>query len=174
MMHGFSRHRPAEAIAMTLELFGQVFDFSFLRELTIAYLLALPIAIDRERSQRSAGLRTFPIVSLACCAFLLLSRDIFGGNTEALARVFYGLMTGIGFIGGGAIVKQGGTAHGTATAAGIWSTGALGAAVAFQHYGMAVALAFITFLTFWIFKPIKHVLADKNESDPGAEDCGES
>jgi putative Mg2+ transporter-C (MgtC) family protein len=102
---------------MTVELFDYALDLGFLRELAITYVLALPIAFDRERNNRSAGLRTFPIVSLASCSFLLVARDVFGDDPQALARVVYGLMTGIGFIGGGAIVKEAGTAHGTATAA---------------------------------------------------------
>jgi len=64
-------------------------------------------------------------------------------------------MTGIGFIGGGAILKNGGNVHGTATATSIWTTGALGAAVAFQHYEIAVTLAAISFLILTFAKPVK-------------------
>ncbi len=143
---------------MTVELFGYALDLGFLRELTITYALALPIAFDRERNNRSAGLRTFPIVSLASCSFLLVARDVFDDDPQAMARVVYGLMTGIGFIGGGAIVKQAGTAHGTATAASIWSTGAIGAAVAFDRFGIALAIALFTFFTLFVFKPIKQAI----------------
>jgi putative Mg2+ transporter-C (MgtC) family protein len=145
---------------MSVELYGHVISLAFLPEMLIAYVLALPIAFDRERSQRSAGLRTFPIVSLASCGFLLLAREALAGDADALARVLYGLMTGIGFIGGGAIIKQAGSTHGTATAASIWSTGAIGAAVAFNRYGIALALALFTFLTLLVFKPIKDLMHD--------------
>jgi len=145
---------------MTIELYGHVISLAFLPGLIIAYVLALPIAFDRERSQRSAGLRTFPIVSLASCGFLLLARQALGDDADALARVLYGLMTGIGFIGGGAIIKQGGSTHGTATAASIWCTGAIGAAVAFDRFGIALALALFTFLTLLVFKPIKDLMHD--------------
>jgi putative Mg2+ transporter-C (MgtC) family protein len=151
---------------MSVELFGHVFRLAFLPELIIAYVLALPIAFDRERSQRSAGLRTFPIVSLASCGFLLLARQALGDDADALARVLYGLMTGIGFIGGGAIIKQAGSTHGTATAASIWCTGAIGAAVAFDRFGIALALALFTFLTLLVFKPIKDLMHD--DSSDGA------
>jgi len=150
---------------MSIELYGHVISLAFLPELIIAYVLALPIAFDRERSQRSAGLRTFPIVSLASCGFLLLAREALGDDADALARVLYGLMTGIGFIGGGAIIKQAGTTHGTATAASIWCTGAIGAAVAFDRLGIAVALALITFLTLLVFKPIKGLIHDGPSAD---------
>jgi putative Mg2+ transporter-C (MgtC) family protein len=155
---------------MILELFGYPLDLTFLRELLIAYALALPIAFDRERSHRSAGLRTFPIVSVASCGFLLIARDLFGDDPQALARVVYGLMTGIGFIGGGAIVKQEGAAHGTATAASIWSTGAVGLAVAFDRYGIAISVALVTFLTLFLFRPIKQVMGVREVVQPGARD----
>jgi putative Mg2+ transporter-C (MgtC) family protein len=155
---------------MQVEIFGHVVSLAFLPELIAAYVLALPIAYDRERTQRSAGLRTFPIVSLASCGFLLIARDALGDDPDALARVMYGLMTGIGFIGGGAIIKQDGATHGTATAASIWSTGAIGAAVAFDRWGIAVALALFTFLTLLVFRPIKGMIHDQSpDRGPGRD-----
>ncbi|MGB8510923.1 MAG: MgtC/SapB family protein, partial [Pyrinomonadaceae bacterium] len=73
----------------------------------VAYLLALPVAWDREQNARSAGLRTFPLVAVASCGYILLARSVFGrgGDLSAEARIVQGLMTGIGFIGGGAILK---------------------------------------------------------------------
>ena len=72
-------------------------------------------------------------------------------------------MTGIGFIGGGAILKQDGGVYGTATAASIWNTGAVGAAVAFHRYEIAVVLAFISFLILSLAKPIKKTISDDVE-----------
>jgi putative Mg2+ transporter-C (MgtC) family protein len=152
---------------MNIELFGEHFNLIYLREMAMAYVLALPIAFDRERNHRSAGLRTFPIVSLASCSFLLVARDVLGDNPDALSRVFYGLITGIGFIGGGAIIKQGGMAHGTATAASVWATGAIGAAAAFDRAGIAVATAVVTCLTLVVFRPIKKMI---NEESNGTGD----
>ena len=105
-----------------------------LKLIIAAYLLALPIAWHREKNARSAGLRTFPLVAVGACAYVLVSRGILAsaaedGFHEGIARVIYGLMTGIGFIGGGAILKNGGRVSGTATAASIWNTGAVGLAV---------------------------------------------
>ena len=155
---------------MSLELFGHDLDLSFLREMLIAYVLALPSAFDRERTNRSAGLRTFPIVSLASCSYLLVACDTFGDDPQSVARVLYGLMTGIGFIGGGAIIKQGGAAHGTATAASIWGTGAIGASVAFHYYGIALAISVMTFLTLVVFRPIKTILRDGHKPRPKVRD----
>jgi len=116
-----------------------------LMELSIAFVLAIPIGWDREKETRSMGLRTFPLVAIASCGYMLVGQSVVGDDPEALSRVLYGLMTGIGFIGGGAILKENGSVHGTATAASIWNTGAVGAAVAFQRYEVAVALAVVNF-----------------------------
>jgi len=115
-------------------------------QLGIAYLLALPIAIDREKSGRSAGLRTFPLVAVSACGYMLVGISVLS-TTDAEARVLQGLITGIGFIGGGAILKSGGNVSGTATAASIWNTGLIGVAVAFHRYEIAILLALINVLT---------------------------
>lgn len=124
-------------------------------ELAIAYGLALPIGWDRESATRNAGLRTFPLVAVASCGYMLLGSALVGDNPEALGRVLYGLMTGIGFIGGGAILKDKAGVTGTATAASIWTTGAIGGCVAFHYFEIAVALSVITFLTLRFVRPLK-------------------
>jgi putative Mg2+ transporter-C (MgtC) family protein len=150
---------------MAIDFLGESFDLGFLGQLLVAYLLALPIAFDRERAMRSAGLRTFPIVSVASCAFLLVAQGAFDAAPEPMARVLYGLMTGIGFIGGGAIVKEQGIAHGTATAASIWSTAAIGASVAFHRYDIAVAMVILVWLTLLVFAPVKGVVRPSSRHD---------
>jgi putative Mg2+ transporter-C (MgtC) family protein len=115
--------------------------------LIIAYVLALPIGWDREKSTRSAGLRTFPLVALASCGFIQATETMLADSPEGTARVVEGLITGIGFIGGGAILKEGLSVHGTATAASIWATGAIGTAVGLGALDVAIAIALLTFLT---------------------------
>lgn len=113
--------------------------------MSLAFLLAIPTAWDRERRERSAGLRTYPLVAIASCAYTLIGLSVFHESPEAQARILEGLITGIGFIGGGAILKMSDRVHGTATAASIWSTGALGAAVGFQRFEIAILLSVINF-----------------------------
>ena len=122
--------------------------------LAIAYILALPIAWDQERRTRSAGLRTFPLVAVATCAYMLVGIEVLD-TTDAEARVAQGLITGMGFIGGGAILKQDGVVTGTATASALWGTGAIGMAVAFQRFEIALVVMFVTFLTFTLLTRIK-------------------
>jgi putative Mg2+ transporter-C (MgtC) family protein len=125
--------------------------------LGIAFLLAAPIGWDREQAARGPGLRTFPLVAIGSCAFLLIGRGMLEG-AEPQARLLYGLMTGIGFIGGGSILKDGGSISGTATAASIWNTGAIGAAVAWQRYEIAMALSVINFLLLYFGQSAKQML----------------
>ncbi len=119
---------------------------SHLLHLGIAYVIALPVGLHQEREARTAGLRTFPLVSLAACGYMLVGLYVLD-TTDAESRVIYGIITGIGFIGGGAILKEKASIQGTATAASIWTTGAIGVAVAFGRLEIALALGLINFLT---------------------------
>ena len=123
--------------------------------LAIAYLLALPIGWDRESDERSAGIRTFPLVALASCGFVQAAETVTHGSPEATARIVEGLITGMGFIGGGAILKLKDSVRGTATAASLWATGAIGTAVGLGAYDIAVLLAVVTFLTLKALTPLK-------------------
>lgn len=102
---------------------------SHLIDLSAAFILAFPIGWNQEKEERSAGLRTFPLVALASCGLVLVASRVLGENAQSQARIMQGLITRIGFIGGGAILKDARTVRGTATAASIWNTGVLGAAV---------------------------------------------
>jgi putative Mg2+ transporter-C (MgtC) family protein len=124
--------------------------------LAFAYVLALPIGWDRERNERSAGLRTFPLVAVASCGIIQATEGITGNSPEAQARIIEGLTTGIGFIGGGAIIKQSGAVQGTATAAGLWAMGAVGAAVGLGSYDVAIVVTLFTIFTFRVLSPVKH------------------
>lgn len=114
--------------------------------LALAYLLALPAGWNRERRERSAGLRTFPLVAVAACGFVLIGTAA-AGTGAPQARVIQGLLMGIGFIGAGAIIKGTHQTHGTATAASLWATGALGAAVGYGLFGIALLLSLVTVVT---------------------------
>lgn len=124
-------------------------------------LLTLPIAWERERTTRIMGLRTFSLVAVASCAYVLIAIRVVGADADPQARIIQGLMTGIGFIGGGAILKQGANVRGTATAASIWMTGALGAAVGYSEIEIAVLISALNYLTLRFLTPLG------SSSDPG-------
>jgi putative Mg2+ transporter-C (MgtC) family protein len=135
--------------------------------LATAYALAFPIGWNREREERSAGLRTFPLVALASCGFVQATETIIVGSPEAAARIVEGVITGVGFIGGGAILKQGDAVVGTATAASLWSTGAIGAAVGLGSYDVAVTIVAFTILTLQLLPSPKKTVAAVSESSEG-------
>lgn len=125
-----------------------------LTHLLMAWGLALPVAWDRERRSRGAGLRTFPLVAVAACGYMLVGISVLD-STGAEARVLQGLITGVGFIGGGAILKSKGSVTGTATAASIWNTGLIGMAVAYQRYEIAILMSLINFVTLRLVQRLK-------------------
>ena len=125
--------------------------------LAVAYLLAIPIGWNREREERSAGLRTFPLVAIATCGFVQAAETLVQASPEAMARIIEGLITGMGFIGGGAILRQADSVKGTATAASLWVTGAIGAAAGLGSYDVAVILSLVTVVTLWIMDPVKRL-----------------
>jgi len=126
-----------------------------LRDLAIAYLLAFVIGWNREREDNSAGLRTFPLVAVAACGFIQATEHLTQGQPEATARIVEGVITGIGFIGGGAILRTGNEVHGTATAAALWATGAIGIAVGVAAYDVAVAICLFTAVTLYVLSRLK-------------------
>lgn len=135
-------------------------------QLVIAVLLALPTAYDRESHSRIMGLRTFPLVSLGACAYVLIGRMFIGeGNPDAMARIMQGLLSGIGFVGGGAILKHKDHVTGTASAASIWITGALGAAVGFGYWGLAILLSVFNFAIVWILSRAKRMVPQQPEDE---------
>jgi putative Mg2+ transporter-C (MgtC) family protein len=138
--------------------------------LSIAYALALPIGWNRELEERSAGLRTFPLVALASCGFIQASETLMAGSADATAKIVEGLITGVGFIGGGAILKQGSSVHGTATAASLWATGAIGAAVGLGSYDVALTISLFTFLTLKLLPPFKQPVAQVAQVGEVAQD----
>lgn len=133
--------------------------------LAVAYALALPIGWNREKAERSAGLRTFPLVAMAACGFVLIAVGVLGAASEQHSRIMEGLMTGIGFIGGGAILKLGDRAMGMATAASLWATGAIGAAVGYGQLDIAVILSLVTVLTLVLMAPLHKVVQDRKPLD---------
>ncbi len=139
------------------------------RDLLIAYILALPIGWDREKNSRTAGLRTFPLVAVASCAYMLVGLQVLD-STDAEARIMAGIITGIGFIGGGAILKNivegEGFVSGTATAASLWLTGAVGITVATGRFEIALILTALTFFTLRIMKTAKEGIENEEDKKP--------
>lgn len=125
-------------------------------KMLVALVLPLLIAWDRETEPdcRTAGLRTFPLVSMAACGFTILATGSFE-DPQGQSKITEGIISGIGFICGGAILKVDSQVNGIATAAAIWATGAIGIAVGMGRIEIALGISIMTFLIFRIIGAFK-------------------
>lgn len=120
----------------------------------LAFALSFPIGWERGQGKFSVGFRTMPIVAMAACGFSIII-DLPGTeDVEARARILQGIITGIGFIGGGAIVKSDGNVLGLVTAASIWNAGAIGAAVGLGHPNIALVLSVVNIISLWLLSAV--------------------
>ena len=116
-------------------------SFDHLVHLLVAFVLALPIGWNRARAERSAGLRTFPLVAMASCGLVQTAVSVLGPGAPSHANILQGIVIGVGFIGAGAIIRQGDVTTGNATAASVWVVGIIGAAVGYGYYDIGIILA---------------------------------
>lgn len=122
-------------------------EWEALGRLGVAALFAAAIGIDRELRSKPAGLRTNIVVSVAAAAFAYLGSEAFGGGDPT--RVASQVVSGIGFLGGGAIFAAGGKPHGLTTAAALWGSAAIGIAAGMGQIDIAVAVVIITLAVLW-------------------------
>jgi putative Mg2+ transporter-C (MgtC) family protein len=128
-------------------IFGQWGDsLDHFVHLLVAFVLALPIGWHRAHEDQSAGLRTFPLVAMASCGLVQTAISVIGPGVPTNANILAGVVSGIGFIGAGAIMRQGDFTTGHATAASIWTVGIMGAAVGYGYYDIGLILAAANFL----------------------------
>lgn len=133
-----------------------------LLRILVAFGLAFPLGWERGMGRASAGFRTFPVVAMASCGYALLAKSLPGADAHSLTRLIQGLVAGIGFIGGGAILKQRGQVRGLVTAASIWNTGAIGVAVGLERTEIAVVLTLMNVATLVLLSPLteRHHVGD--------------
>ena len=137
--------------------------------LIVAMIFGAVIGIQRERAGKPAGLRTHMLVALGAAVFIIASGE-FGMNADSISRVIQGLVTGIGFLGAGAILKlyDKRAVEGLTTAAGIWMTAALGVAVGLGRFGLALVATLLAWMTLSLVRQMEHILnrgARKSEDD---------
>jgi len=108
-------------------------DLELLARLLLAAVLGGAIGAERELNDQPAGLRTHMLLTIGACLFTLVSAYGFGGRTDP-SRIAAQIVTGIGFLGGGAIVRHGLTVKGVTTAASIWATASVGVAIGAGSY----------------------------------------
>lgn len=113
-------------------LLMDIYEFAF--RIGLAVLAGLLIGAEREMRNKSAGLKTNTLVSLGACVFILLSLQFEGDDYVDTTRVLSQVVTGIGFIGAGAIIHHGTTVKGLTTSATIWCSAGAGCLAALNMY----------------------------------------
>jgi putative Mg2+ transporter-C (MgtC) family protein len=154
--------------------FWQQVDLA-LRLVEAAALGAL-IGLEREIHDHPAGMRTHLLVAVGAAAFTVLSIFAFPAIGADPARVAAQIVTGVGFLGAGAILKEGATIRGLTTAASLWAVAAVGMAAGAGAPGIAVATTFIVVVSLWPLRLLteRFVSRDRHEvryqltaSEPG-------
>lgn len=139
----------------------------------LAGLLGALIGAEREFRQKAAGLRTNTLIALGSALFTILSvelsRDVPGADP---GRVAAQVVTGIGFLGAGAILRTGSDIRGLTTAATIWVNAAIGVAAGTGQYGLAAAATLVALLVLIALYPVDRYLeeGDKGRTAPGPTD----
>ncbi|MCJ7693634.1 MAG: MgtC/SapB family protein [Sedimentisphaerales bacterium] len=107
----------------------------------LAVIFGSAIGMERELCGKAAGLRTNVLICLGAAVFTIISREV-GGQNDSITRIAAQIVTGVGFLGAGAIIQDRGGVHGLTTAATIWLVASIGMACGAKFY----ALAFIATL----------------------------
>jgi putative Mg2+ transporter-C (MgtC) family protein len=120
--------------------------------ITVAMFLGITLGAERIMARKTAGMRTYALVSMGAAVFVILSMivaDLYIDNTSVgPLRAMSQVIVGIGFIGAGLIIFKGDTISGLTTAAGLWVAAGIGMASGYGLYSIAI---FITILTLFIF-----------------------
>ena len=135
-----------------------------------AMLVGIIIGLEREYTHRPAGLRTHILVALGACVVSVLGEMLFThyaalGATPDPARLSAQVITGVGFLGAGTIMKEGVNVKGLTTAASVWAVACLGIAAGFGYYGLALAGMLFTLITLTIFEALQRKLIHNRSSE---------
>jgi len=120
--------------------------------LLLAGGLGSVLGLERELRRSPAGLRTHILIALGAALFTLVSIEIAGGTPDRIAAQ---VVTGVGFLGGGAILRSGKSIHGLTTAATIWVTAAIGMAAGAGQFAVATAATVVTLFVLAVLPPIE-------------------
>ena len=155
---------------------GELLDAQTLQiiyRLSLAVVLGMLIGVEREYRNKPAGLRTYMLVALGAALFTIMS--VFslinapGNASFDPSRIASQVVVGIGFIGGGLIVLRGGRMEGLTTAAGLWTTAAIGMAAGFGFYIIAIYSTFLVLFVLWVLRSFEDRLHREGEKQNDQE-----
>ena len=145
----------------------QLSVWDIILRMACAMLVGAVIGTEREFTHRPAGMRTHMLVSLGACAVMITSQMLFAqyrvyGAMPDPARLSAQVITGIGFLGAGTILKEGPTIKGLTTAASIWAVACLGIAVGAGYYAVGLVGAACMMITLTVFEWLQELLLRNN------------
>jgi putative Mg2+ transporter-C (MgtC) family protein len=123
-------------------------------KLLLGVVIGGAIGFEREIHAKAAGLRTITLITIGATLFTMLSMQFSGGSD----RVASNIVTGIGFLGAGAILFSEGRIKGLTTASSIWVASALGMAIGLGEFWLAGAAALLVFVVLWLFVPFDQLI----------------
>jgi len=124
-------------------------------QVSIAFVIGAIIGLEREFRSKPAGFRTMILICVGACLYTILSKEAGGGSTDRIAS---NIVTGIGFIGAGVIFKEGITVNGLTTAALIWITAALGMAIGYHNYPLAIVVSIMVVIALFVLEPVQRFI----------------
>ena len=136
--------------------------------LIVAAVLGAVIGLEREYHDHPAGMRTHLLVSVGAAAFTILSIEAFAAPGADPARIAAQIVTGIGFLGAGAILKDRGAIKGLTTAASLWAVAAVGMASGVAAWGVAIATTTIVVISLWPLHEIERRIVGRRDRRPPA------
>ncbi len=122
--------------------------------LLLAAVLGAALGLEREYRQKPAGLRTNVLIAIGSALFTILSISMTAGTGDP-SRVAGQIVTGIGFLGGGAIMRNRDTVHGMTTAATIWVNAAIGIACGVGQFQLAAWTTVLTLIVLIVLPPVE-------------------
>ena len=145
-------------------------DFQVILRLVLSVVLSGVVGLERQVHRRTAGLRTHILVSLGSCLIMLTSLHLFDiyKNQVSLdpGRIAAGVITGIGFLGAGAIIVERGGVKGLTTAASLWVVAGMGLAVGCGFYSAAIVTTILTMLVLFFLGYLETMMFGKQVKDP--------
>lgn len=130
-------------------------QFDIIVKLFLAAILGGLIGFERELDKRPAGLRTHILICVGAALFGLIPLYYFKSPDDT-ARMWQNILTGVGFLGAGAVIRDERSVHGLTTAAGIWAVAAIGLAVAGGLYFLAGVGEVVILITLFLLPRLEH------------------
>lgn len=166
-------------------------DLELIKRLCLSAALGALLGLEREWRQKDAGLRTNILIAMGSALFTVMSIDVSTGSGGDSTRIASGIVTGIGFLGAGAIMRKGSSIKGLTTAAMIWVNAAVGVAVGGGEYRVAIIATGVALAVLVVLDPVERALErrhppgrraglatsgesfEADEEDPGREGVGD-